>query len=104
MTRKHLDIKSGADQDALMRTTLSLDPDVAGRLRKETRRTGKKLKAIVNEALRKGLGLAAAHGRRTRFAVRPHAFGFKPGVDLDRLNQLVDEMDSAEVTKKRRGR
>jgi hypothetical protein len=34
--------------------------------------------------------------------VRPHAFGFKPGVDLDRLNQLADELE-AEATARARG-
>jgi hypothetical protein len=25
---------------------------------------------------------------------RPHAFGFKPGIDPDKLNQLVDELEA----------
>jgi len=83
-----------------MRTTLTLDPDVAERLRQEVRRTGKGLKALVNEALRLGLGLAGKPKRPSRFVVRPHAFGFKPGIDLDRLNQLVDELEVAEVTRR----
>jgi len=79
-----------------MRTTLTLERDVAERLEREVRRTGKSLKATVNEALRLGLGLAGKSQRTPRFAVKPHAFGFKPGVDLDRLNQLVDEMEAQE--------
>jgi hypothetical protein len=35
-----------------------------------------------------------------RFKVRAHAFGFKPGIDLDRLNQLVDELEAAELSRK----
>ena len=38
-----------------MRTTLTLERDVAERLSQEMRRTGRGLKAIVNEALRLGL-------------------------------------------------
>ena len=38
----------------------------------------------------------------TRFKVRPHAFNFKPGVDVDRLNQLADELETAEVAEKLR--
>lgn len=79
-----------------MRTTLTLERDVAERLEREVRRTGKSLKATVNEALRLGLGLAGKPLRAPRFEVKPHAFGFKPGVDLDRLNQLVDEMEAQE--------
>ena len=79
-----------------MRTTLTLDGDVAERLRKEMRRTGKGLKAVVNEALRLGLQLGGKPKRPKRFQVHAHAFGFAPGVDLDRLNQLVDELDADE--------
>lgn len=77
-----------------MRTTLTLDPDVADRVRQEVRRSGKPLKAIVNDALRAGLGLGGRRRRPPKFTVRPHAFGFKPGVDLDRLNQLTDELEA----------
>jgi hypothetical protein len=79
-----------------MRTTLTLDRDVAERIRAEMRRNGQGLKAVVNHALRIGLGLSAKRTRPPRFEVRPHAFGFKPGIDLDRLNQLVDELEAEE--------
>lgn len=83
-----------------MRTTLTLDREVAERLRKEMRRTGKGLKATVNEALKRGLGMAGKVGRPPRFQVRPHAFGFKPGIDLDRMNQLADELEAEEGARK----
>lgn len=85
-----------------MRTTLTLNPDVAARVKSEMRRTGKTLKAVVNDALACGLGLGGRTPRRPRFEVRPHAFGFKPGVDLDRLNQLVDELDAEAAARKLR--
>ena len=85
-----------------MRTTLTLDRDVAARLKSEVRRTGRPLKIVVNEALKRGLGLAGKQGRAPRFEVQPHAFGVQPGVDLDRLNQLVDELDVAEAARKLR--
>lgn len=76
-----------------MRTTLTLDPDVAERLASETRRTGKSLKALVNDAIRLGLGLAGKQPPPPRFTVEPHAFGLRPGIDPDRLNQLIDELE-----------
>ena len=85
-----------------MRTTLTLERDVAARLRLEVRRTGKSLKAIVNEALRHGLALQGQPPTPPRFEVQPHAFGFRPGIDLDRMNQLVDELASEESTRKLR--
>ena len=85
-----------------MRTTLTLDADVAERLRQEVRRTGKGLKAVVNEALRRGLGGGGKPARRSLFEVRPHAFGVRPGVDLDRVNQLVDELEAVETGRRLR--
>jgi hypothetical protein len=83
-----------------MRTTLTLDPDVAEGLRKQMRRTGQGLKATLNEAIRRGLRAGGKPPRAPRFAVEPHAFGVRPGVDLDRMNQLVDELDAAEAGRK----
>lgn len=85
-----------------MRTTLTLDPELAARLKSEVRRTGKTFKAVVNDALKRGLGMGGRPARRRPFEVRPHRFGFKPGVDLDRLNQLVDELETDEVARKLR--
>ena len=65
----------------------------------EMRRTGKGMKAVMNEALKLGLRKAA---RPPRFEIQPHAFGFRPEIDLDRINQLVDELESEEVARKLR--
>ncbi len=83
-----------------MRTTLTLEPDVANRLKMEIRKSGKAMKAVVNDALRRGLGLAGKPPRPKHFEVRPHAFGFRPGIDLDRVNQLADELESEETARK----
>ena len=83
-----------------MRTTLTLDGDVAERLAKEIHRTRKSLKVVVNDALRRGLRIVGGQPRSARFAVKPHAFGVKPGVDLDRMNQLVDELEAEATVRK----
>jgi hypothetical protein len=83
-----------------MRTTLTLEGDVAARVQREVRRTGKTLKEVVNEALRQGLGLSGRTVQPRPFKVRPHSFGFRPGVDLDRMNQLVDELEAEEQARK----
>ena len=87
-----------------MRTTLTLERDVAERLRQEMRRTGRGLKAIVNEALRLGLGGAGRSVRAARFTVKSRDLGLRPGFDPDRMNQLVDELQVAETKKKYRPR
>ena len=83
-----------------MRTTLTIDTDVERLLQREMRRTNMSMKAVVNDALRAGLGAQGKRARARRFKVEPHAFGFKPGVDVDRLNQLVDEMEAEEIARK----
>lgn len=77
-----------------MRTTLTLDDDVAAALEKEQRRTHASFKDVVNRALRAGLSLGAAPTKRTpRFVVEAKRCGFRPGVDTERLNQLVDQLE-----------
>lgn len=68
------------------------------------RRTGRGLKAIVNEALRAGLGGGGRTPRVGRFKVAARDLGVKPGFDPDRMNQLVDELQVAETRKKYRPR
>jgi len=83
-----------------MRTTLTLDADVAHRVEGEVRRTGKAMKVVVNEALRAGLGLLSKPAASKPFEVRAYSLRFKPGIDLDRVNQLVDELETDAVVKK----
>ena len=47
-----------------MRTTLTLDPDVAARLQKEAAKGARTFKQIVNDALRRGLDSAAKPKKR----------------------------------------
>lgn len=83
-----------------MRTTLTLDDDVARRLESEMKRSGGGMKAVVNRALRLGLGMLNKPVEPAPFRVEPHAFGFRHGTDLDRLNQLVDELEAEEHAEK----
>lgn len=78
----------------IMRTTLTLDPDVAEQLRREAKRSGRPFKTVVNDILRRGLGQKETPPGR--FQVEAHDFQLLPGVDPDRMNQLVDELESLE--------
>jgi hypothetical protein len=79
-----------------MRTTLTLDDDVARRLASEMKRSGEGMKSVVNRAMRLGLGMSDKPVEPPGFRVEAHDFGFRPGTDLDRLNQLVDELEASE--------
>ena len=85
-----------------MRTTLTIDPDVEKLIQREMRRTGRSMKAVVNDALRAGLGVRSKPPRPPRYKVEPHPLGFRAGIDADRLNQLVDELESEELARKLR--
>lgn len=80
-----------------MRTTLTLDDDVARLLQEEAQRLRLPFKQVVNRALRMGLRGDAEPQARPRFQVKTHSFGLKPGVDPDRLNQFADELETEAV-------
>ena len=88
-----------------MRTTLTLEPDVAQRIEEEAYRQRKPIKQIVNEALRRGLAPQALTQPRKRLRVRPHRTTLRPGVDVASFNQMTDELeDEAVVDKMRAGK
>ncbi len=78
-----------------MRTTLTLDDDLALRLRELSRRSGTGFKQVVNDTLRAGLRSGEKPTEPLPpFRVAPRAAGFRTGVDVRRLNQLNDELES----------
>jgi hypothetical protein len=83
-----------------MRTTLTIDDDVAGLLRKRARELGLPFKEVVNRTLRAGLGEAVKPRRHATPKTIPHAFGFRPGIDLDKLGQLADELEAEAYAEK----
>ena len=77
-----------------MRTTLTIDDDLAGLLKRRARELGVPFKEAVNRTIRAGLREAAKTRRGAAPKTIPHSFGFRPGVDLDKLGQLVDELEA----------
>jgi hypothetical protein len=75
-----------------MRTTVTLDPSVALRLKKLARLKDASFKQTINEVLLRGLA-AEESGKASPFFVRPHSGAFLPGVDQGKLNQLNDELE-----------
>lgn len=81
-----------------MRTTLTLDPDVADQLKERAKREGKSFKDLVNEYLRRGMSAPSSDpAGRPVFRVVPHRGGFRPGVDWTKLNQLADELETDDL-------
>ena len=75
-----------------MRTTVTLDVDVAQRIEDEMRCTGRGFKETVNDALRRALAPAPAssppplrqHGR---------SLGTMPGLDYNKVSELIEEIE-----------
>ena len=81
-----------------MRTTVTLDPDVAAKLKQTARERGVSFKAVLNDAVRAGLGDRPSASKRFRVQSRP--MGVRPGVNLDKALTLSGEMEDAEIMRK----
>ncbi len=93
--QEHLDSPLSRHHDVSMRTTLTLDDDLARRLKEQAHRRRKSFKQVVNEALRAGLeGSPEPVGKRKVFKVKPSHCGFRAGIDIGKLNQLSDELEA----------
>ena len=79
-----------------MRTTLSINDDLAVLLEQEVRRSGKPFKVVVNNLL--SLGLAHANQPQTApaFQVTPRAMGLGSGQSYDDISALLEELEGPE--------
>jgi len=84
-----------------MRTTVTLDPDVAAKLKETARDSGISFKEALNTSVRRGLERGEARSRPYKL---PPArdLGVKPGVNLVKALQLAGEMEDAETIRKMR--
>ena len=76
-----------------MRTTLTLESDVAQRIRQKMRQEGLTLKRVINDALRIGLAEKDT-GPTGKPAVEPNSRNPEGSLDLEKVNQLMDELES----------
>jgi len=85
------------ESSAAERTTLTLDDDVAARLKEHAHREKTSFKETVNSVLRRGLAAQEGRRKRRRYRVATFRSGFRPGIDPLRLNQLVDELETQDA-------
>lgn len=86
-----------------MRTTLTLDPDVAERLKQELSNGEQTLKQVVNERLRIGFGVKPST-KQQPYKVKAHHSAYRPGIDRTKLNQIADEIEVEAVLSKARSK
>lgn len=72
-----------------MRTTLTLDPDVAAKARRSAATLGKPLKVIINLALRHGLDHLAHPPKPQPYRTRPRPLGLREGFSYDNIAELL---------------
>ena len=79
-----------------MRTTLTLDDDVAAKLRAEARRVGRPFREVVDEVLRRGLVARSTQAARAPFKIEPRDLGsVRPGLSLDNVADLIEHVEGA---------
>jgi hypothetical protein len=76
-----------------VRTTLSIDDDVATLVEQEVRQSGDSFKGTVNRLLRLGLMATQEKIDTKPFVVTPFALGLKPGLSYDCISELLDEAE-----------
>jgi hypothetical protein len=81
-----------------MRTTVTLDEDVASKLRQVSRERGVSFKAALNGAVRTGLAAAAPPARSFRVQAQP--LGIRPDINVDKALSLAAELEDIEILRK----
>jgi len=80
-----------------VRTTVTLDEDVAASLERIQRERGISFREAVNSTLRAGLeGPRASH----KYRLPTFRMGVRPGVDLDRALQLDAALEDEDIVRK----
>lgn len=73
-----------------MRTTLTLDTDVALRIKEDAARLRKPLRHLINEALREGLAVLGTRSRQARpYQTQPKPLGLRAGLSYDSASELM---------------
>jgi hypothetical protein len=81
-----------------MRTTVTLDPDVAEQLKALAGRRNLSFKAALNSTIR--AGLAAERGGSRPYRAPARRMGMRPGVDLTHALRIADSLEDEEIVRK----
>jgi predicted transcriptional regulator len=77
-----------------VRTTLTLDDDVAAKLKSLARRTGRAFREVVNDTLRRGMAATPLPRGREPFKVETRDLGQRRhGLGLDNIGELLDQVE-----------
>ncbi|HAO80102.1 MAG TPA: DUF2191 domain-containing protein [Verrucomicrobia subdivision 3 bacterium] len=76
-----------------MRTTLTLDPDVAAKAKRGAARLGQPFKSVINSALRIGLDEVLKPPTAKPYRAKPLPLGLKPGFSYDNIAELLAQAE-----------
>jgi hypothetical protein len=76
-----------------VRTTLTLDEDVAARLKAECRRSGRSFKETLNETLRLGLARRRQTAPAPPFRMKGRPMKLRAGLSLDCTSALLEQIE-----------
>lgn len=79
-------------QAQIMRTTLTLDDDVAALVQQEAKRTGATFKGTINELLRRGL-VNSKPQKKERFVVTPLPLDTGLGTRYPKVADLLEALE-----------
>ncbi|MFD4433107.1 antitoxin [Nocardia sp. NPDC058497] len=78
-----------------MRTTLTLDADVARLVEDAVHRARSSMKQVINDALRRAL--SQPRTQEAAFEQRVHEATLAPGLDLAGFNRMADELEDQAI-------
>lgn len=82
-----------------MRTTVTLDPDTEGMIRRLMQERGVSFKDALNEAIRAGLAPVKRGGAR-KFTQRTHSLGAEQNFRWDKALAAADAIEDEELSRK----
>jgi hypothetical protein len=87
--------------DAIVRTTVTLDPDVDRLLKEEMRRSGTTFRQALNQVIRRALAANTSTEHRP-FKLRPKRLSLRPGLDPALLQHLEEDLEIQSFIEKTR--
>ncbi len=73
-----------------IRTTVTLDDDVASRVKRESQSRGASFRDTLNDLLRAALLNIETKPRRRTLRIKPARMGYKPGLNYDNIESLLE--------------
>ena len=77
---------------------MTLDADVAAKLRAIARERGVSFKEALNSTVR--MGLTAGRGSARPYELPTFRMGLRPGIDLDKALRLAAQLEDEEIARK----